>query len=891
MSASAGGLGGTASALLKSPQTALQLLLEEINFQRTKEMRQLLKDDGGFVVLQGTTYWTDLFVRHFLFQSEPEHSIDCDDLLFFVRKKHIKGSSRAMPRYETEIEVFRKDSRKLPIGDPDVDWEETVYLNLVIHQFNYTLTLAICTRTSPKELQVLRRHSQKVYASPSRRKMDTKGDSEEITYPHICFMVDNFDEVFHDILVRDGEMVCVELVATDRDGSVQGVIFLGSIRYDALKKVYDARQSSLGSKVAQRMSFGLFSSGGPQTRCEFVRMKGPQGKGHAEMAVTKPKGSGVETPTSEPGFCATDMWDSEWEEDCEEYYNYRHQRRLSDPSANLNNFSRYGWRTKNATDPGGSAYGGSKARSENEGLDCLANEVSEIEAGDLRDGKPRTVDWFWCSLSLSLSLSLHDHITLLLCAQMGIVDTSPVQQGGSSKSPTASNGTARHRVDPLAGPPCVPSDKLAGSSSRTAGCCSCFGRPGRKRWSTDADSVQMSEVYAPCPACGGGEADRDEEAETGRTASERKRLESLELHDSPACLATVSKGRSPLMKHRNVLIVESELEFAGGAKVRTGPQPSTANDKGTVVKKKPAADALSTVKRRENGSKASQSPKKRLSTPVFRSKRSNSATETADPASGSKATNGKAKASNAINNNTGIHRRSAPPSTATEATEATEEYEMADDAVSLNGGDLTAANGEPSTAAALIDPKQRIRVNGREEFPAERNNRTANGNGNQAGGEKLATTTAATVANIKEHRERRISTNNVRSFYARPTILADGAAAGRDGTTGPDGAAVTPPAGVNTIPSRRTPDGTNIYYLCDYHPRRHQHHHGDKELDDGAYNPLWTTKGFTQTFHFWKENRRQQSTPLNAFLTYVTLPWWSIAKDLLDHREQPILTF
>lgn len=83
------------------------------------------------------------------------------------------------------------------------------------------------------------------------------------------------------------------------------------------------------------------------------------------------------------------------------------------------------------------------------------------------------------------------------------------------------------------------------------------------------------------------------------------------------------------------------------------------------------------------------------------------------------------------------------------------------------------------------------------------------------------------------------------------------------------------------------------------------------ELDDGAYNPLWATKGFTQTFHFWKEHRRQQSIPLNAFLTYVTLPWWSIAKgtfnirillhvysifynlfsDLLDHQETPILTF
>lgn len=50
------------------------------------------------------------------------------------------------------------------------------------------------------------------------------------------------------------------------------------------------------------------------------------------------------------------------------------------------------------------------------------------------------------------------------------------------------------------------------------------------------------------------------------------------------------------------------------------------------------------------------------------------------------------------------------------------------------------------------------------------------------------------------------------------------------------------------------------------------------ELDDGQYNPLWTSKGFSQTFHFWKENKRQSSTPLNAFLTYVTLPWFSIAK-------------
>lgn len=98
------------------------------------------------------------------------------------------------------------------------------------------------------------------------------------------------------------------------------------------------------------------------------------------------------------------------------------------------------------------------------------------------------------------------------------------------------------------------------------------------------------------------------------------------------------------------------------------------------------------------------------------------------------------------------------------------------------------------------------------------------------------------------------------------------------------------------------------------------------ELDDGAYNPLWTMRGFTQTFHIWRENRRAQSVslsklptsiycykvavkdyyahaylsilasgfnvmlfiwllmtffaqvPLNAFLTYITLPCASIMK-------------
>lgn len=80
------------------------------------------------------------------------------------------------------------------------------------------------------------------------------------------------------------------------------------------------------------------------------------------------------------------MWDSEWDEDPEDFYNYRHQRRLSDPSASLTNFNRYGaWRTKGSQETNASA--GAKSRSENEGLDKWIDEVSEIEAGDLKDGE------------------------------------------------------------------------------------------------------------------------------------------------------------------------------------------------------------------------------------------------------------------------------------------------------------------------------------------------------------------------------------------------------------------------------------------------------------------------------------------------------------------------
>lgn len=107
----------------------------------------------------------------------------------------------------------------------------------------------------------------------------------------------------------------------------------------------------------------------------------------------------METPTSEPGFCMTDgMWDSESESDTEEFVFKHHvsldkteiyshnqhffllQRRLSDPSSNLQNYTRStGWKSK-----GNGPDSGKRTRSQSDGLDYCG--LAEIEAGDLRDG-------------------------------------------------------------------------------------------------------------------------------------------------------------------------------------------------------------------------------------------------------------------------------------------------------------------------------------------------------------------------------------------------------------------------------------------------------------------------------------------------------------------------
>uniref|UniRef100_H2N0J3 Kiaa0930 n=1 Tax=Oryzias latipes TaxID=8090 RepID=H2N0J3_ORYLA len=232
-----------------------------------------------------------MFSTYFMEKWAPRQ----DDMLFYVRRKPAYMSADNGAVFQVEVEVYRRDSKKLPgLGDPDIDWEESVYLNLILQKLDYVVTCAVCTRSDAGDIHIHRKKCQEVFASPSKHAMDSKGEESKMSYPNIFFMIDNFEEVFRDMTVGEGEMVCVELVASDKSNTFQGVIFQGSIRYEALKKVYDNRVS-VAAKMAQRMSFGFYK----YNNMEFVRMKGPQGKGHAEMAVSR-------VPTGDTSPCGTE---------------------------------------------------------------------------------------------------------------------------------------------------------------------------------------------------------------------------------------------------------------------------------------------------------------------------------------------------------------------------------------------------------------------------------------------------------------------------------------------------------------------------------------------------------------------------------------------------------
>ncbi|XP_032367774.1 uncharacterized protein KIAA0930 homolog [Etheostoma spectabile] len=268
---------------------SLQQMLKAIADERNRlNVRQEVSGIGCFKD-DRIVFWTWMFSTYFMEKFAPRQ----DDMLFYVRRKLAYVSADNTEGKKVEVEVYRRDSKKLPgLGDPDIDWEESVYLNLILQKLDYVVTCAVCTRSDAGDIHIHKKKCQEVFASPSKHAMDSKGEESKMSYPNIFFMIDNFEE-WHDMTWARGTMVCWT-GGDDKSNTFQGVHLPGRDPLLALKKFYD-HQVSVAAKMAQRMSFGFYK----YKNMEFVRMKGPQGKGHAEMAVSR-------VPTGDTSPCGTE---------------------------------------------------------------------------------------------------------------------------------------------------------------------------------------------------------------------------------------------------------------------------------------------------------------------------------------------------------------------------------------------------------------------------------------------------------------------------------------------------------------------------------------------------------------------------------------------------------
>ncbi|KAK9814210.1 hypothetical protein WJX72_002314 [[Myrmecia] bisecta] len=216
-----------------------------------------------------------------------------DDLLFFEYMAAHQTSDNPL--------FVRRKGRALPAdlalgGEKagQVNWCRSTLLNLVL-QTTFTLTVAACARAS-LQLPVLAgegpapvdmtRVSKHVFASPTRVtvNLDSSRSGEEqptSTYPDLCFAVDNFDDAFKSLVLSEpGWCYVVLLVASE-----------GLPLNACYEQLEDAM---LGKRGGGRRK--------PPSGANRVRMKGPGGQGHADVAVTclAPKDEGHLRPDALP---------------------------------------------------------------------------------------------------------------------------------------------------------------------------------------------------------------------------------------------------------------------------------------------------------------------------------------------------------------------------------------------------------------------------------------------------------------------------------------------------------------------------------------------------------------------------------------------------------------
>lgn len=183
-------------------------------------------------------FWKELFIKSFVAEKSDDKQ---DDLLFFIYKLNSKLVSKMRNCAEPvpRIDVLRKFSPNLPLH-ASINWEETLFLNLILQKLEYSVLYSICTRTSRKHYQVLSKQKVKVFATPSSHSVLFKESIEQYSYPLINFYIENFEDFLYENIINELESIYIELVAKDTssDTNEPFVIFSSCIDYRSVNESY-----------------------------------------------------------------------------------------------------------------------------------------------------------------------------------------------------------------------------------------------------------------------------------------------------------------------------------------------------------------------------------------------------------------------------------------------------------------------------------------------------------------------------------------------------------------------------------------------------------------------------------------------------------------------------
>ncbi|KAG0008244.1 hypothetical protein BGZ80_003659 [Entomortierella chlamydospora] len=285
--------------------------------------------------------WRQLFHEFFLSENSDDRN---DDLLFFVQKLPLEAENGGLGIDPVFVKRKVKNiAQRILTAEQEsvVLWKDTFFLNVIV-QLPCKLTVAVCSRvaeTNPitgvtkTSMTCTQKHvSKRVYALPTKSRVDVKEATVECSWPLIYYVIDDYEDMFEQLLVRDNEYLCVELAVTlpsstgsgpqnpssptsrqlhrgmsqethwnhvsgndglqvgkpfpmisGRGGGSSGgsdkiTLFQGAAGFSNLLGIYQQKASS---KIGRKFKFG------PHTvPTEFVMMRGPGGRGHAQVAIT-----------------------------------------------------------------------------------------------------------------------------------------------------------------------------------------------------------------------------------------------------------------------------------------------------------------------------------------------------------------------------------------------------------------------------------------------------------------------------------------------------------------------------------------------------------------------------------------------------------------------------